>query len=116
MLDLAGEKADGVILWMCSPAYIRDHVVPAVRAGREKAGKTMDGFEIVAAIPLCLTTDRAAGRAVFRQTVERYANPALYYRKRIDASGFAADLEAVEISAELIDELSRLGRGGQGRE
>ncbi|HWW52006.1 MAG TPA: LLM class flavin-dependent oxidoreductase, partial [Verrucomicrobiae bacterium] len=72
MLELAGEKADGVILWMCSPAYIRDHVVPAVTAGRQKAGKSMDGFEIVAAIPVCLTTDRGAGQAVFRQTVERY--------------------------------------------
>ena len=44
MLELAGEMADGVVLWMCSPAYIRDHVVPAVRAGREKAGKTLDRF------------------------------------------------------------------------
>ena len=46
-------------------------------AGRQKAGKSMDGFEIFAAIPVCLTTDRTAGQAVFRQTVERYANPAL---------------------------------------
>ena len=109
MLDLAGEKADGVILWMCSPAYIRDHVVPAVKAGRQKAGKTMDGFEIVAAIPVCLTTDRVAGQAVFRQTVERYANPALYYRKMMDASGFSAELEAGEISEAMLDELSGIG-------
>src|ERR1700680_521436 len=98
MLELAGEKADGVVLWMCSPAYIRDHVVPAVTAGRHKAGKELDGFEIVAAIPVCLTTDRAAGQDVFRQTVERYANPALYYRKMMDASGFADQLAAGEIS------------------
>src|SRR5258708_12150626 len=109
--DLGGGKADGVILWMCSPAYIRDHVVPAVKAGRQKAGKTMDGFEIVAAIPVCLTTDRAAGRAVFRQTVERYANPALYYRKMMDASGFAAELEAGAISDAMLAELS--GISGQ---
>src|SRR6202140_155175 len=96
MLELAGEQADGVVLWMCSPAYVRDHVVPAVTAGRQKAGKTMDGFESFAAIPVCLTTDRTAGQAVFRQTVERYANPALYYRKMMDASGFAAELEAGE--------------------
>ena len=109
MLELAGEKADGVVLWMCSPAYIRDHVVPAVTAGRQKAGKTMDGFEIFAAIPVCLTTDRAAGQAVFRQTVERYANPALYYRKMMDASGFKAELEAGEVSEGMLDELSGIG-------
>src|SRR5712691_17723 len=66
MLELAGELADGIVLYMCTPAYVRDHIVPAVRAGREKAGKTLDGFEIVAAVPVCLTTDRAAGHDVFR--------------------------------------------------
>jgi alkanesulfonate monooxygenase SsuD/methylene tetrahydromethanopterin reductase-like flavin-dependent oxidoreductase (luciferase family) len=116
MLELAGEKADGVILWMCSPAYIRDHVVPAVTAGRQKAGKSMDGFEIVAAIPVCLTTDRGAGQAVFRQTVERYSNPALYYRKMMDASGFAAELEAGEISGAMLDELSGIGEAEQVRD
>src|SRR5260370_38803041 len=95
---------------------MREHVVPGVRAGREKAGKTMDGFEIVAAMPLCLTSDRAAGRAVFRQTVERYATPALYYRKMMDASGFAADLEAGEISDGMLDELSGIGGEEQVRE
>ena len=109
MLALAGEKADGVVLWMCSPAYIRDHVVPAVTAGRLKAGKPLDGFEIVAAIPVCLTTDRAAGQDVFRQTVERYANPSLYYRKMMDASGFAAELAAGEFSEAMLDELSGIG-------
>ncbi|HXJ49268.1 MAG TPA: LLM class flavin-dependent oxidoreductase [Candidatus Acidoferrum sp.] len=115
MLDLAGEKADGVVLWMCSPAYIRDHVVPAVTAGRQKAGKSLDGFEIVAAIPVSLTTDRAAGQAVFRQTVERYANPALYYRKMMDASGFASELEAGEMSEAMLDELSGIGDAEQVR-
>ena len=115
MLDLAGEKADGIVLWMCSPAYIRDHVIPAVTAGRRKAGKELEGFEIVAAIPVCLTTDRAAGQEVFRQTVERYANPALYYRKMMDASGFAAELAAGEISEAMLDELSGIGGDEQVR-
>ena len=64
MLELAGEQADGVVLWMCSPAYIRDHVVPAVTAARTKVGKSMDGFEILAAVPVCLTTDRTCRRSV----------------------------------------------------
>jgi F420-dependent oxidoreductase-like protein len=115
MLDLAGEKADGIVLWMCSPAYIRDQVVPAVTAGRRKAGKDLEGFEIVAAIPVCLTTDRAAGQAVFRQTVERYANLP-YYRKMMDASGFASELAAGEVSEAMLDELSGIGDAEQVRE
>jgi alkanesulfonate monooxygenase SsuD/methylene tetrahydromethanopterin reductase-like flavin-dependent oxidoreductase (luciferase family) len=115
MLDLAGEHADGVVLWMCSPGYIRDHVVPAVTAGRQKAGKTLEGFEIVAPVPVCLTTDRAGAQAVFRNTVERYANLP-YYRKMMDASGFAAELASGDISAEMLDEYAGIGDENQVRD
>ena len=108
MLDLAGEKADGIVLWMCSPAYVRDQVIPAVTAGRSKAGKTLEGFEIVAAVPVCLTSDRAGGQAAFRQTVERYAGLP-YYRKMMDASGFAAELAAGDVSEAMIDQLAGIG-------
>ncbi len=108
MLDLAGELADGVVLWMCSPAYIRDHVVPAIRAGREKAGKPLEGFEIVSPVPLCLTSDRKAALDVFRQTVMRYASLP-YYRKMMDASGFKAELDAGEVPEAMIDQLAGIG-------
>ena len=115
MLDLAGQMADGIVLYMCSPAYIRDHVVPAVTAGRQKAGKPLEGFEIVAAVPVCLTSDRAGGQAVFRQTVERYASLP-YYRKMMDASGFKAELEAGEVSESMLDELAGIGDEKQVRD
>jgi F420-dependent oxidoreductase-like protein len=108
MLELAGEIADGVVLWMCSPRYIREMVIPHVTAGRQKAGKTMDGFEVVAAISACLTSDRAAGLAVFRQTVERYANLP-FYRRALDAGGFAEDLAAGDVTDAILDDLGGVG-------
>jgi alkanesulfonate monooxygenase SsuD/methylene tetrahydromethanopterin reductase-like flavin-dependent oxidoreductase (luciferase family) len=57
MLRLAGEIADGVVLWLCNPNYIRDVVVPTVREGREKAGRDAEGFDIVAAVPSAVTDD-----------------------------------------------------------
>ncbi len=108
MLELAGEVSDGVVLWMCSPDYIRDSVVPHVSAGRKKAGKKMEGFEIVAAVPVCVTTDRAAGLDVFRKTVERYASLP-FYRRALDAGGFAEQLESDIISDEMLDELGGVG-------
>jgi F420-dependent oxidoreductase-like protein len=83
MLELAGEIADGVSLWMCAPDYIRDVVVPTVRKGRDKAGKSMEGFEVEAAVPMSLTTDRGAALEVFRKTAERYASLP-FYRKVLD--------------------------------
>jgi F420-dependent oxidoreductase-like protein len=108
MLELAGQLTDGVVLWMSSPAYIRDQIVPALAAARQKAGKSMDGFEVVAAVPVCLTADRAAGLEVFRSTVARYASLP-YYRKVMDASGFKAQLDAEEISEAMLDELAGIG-------
>ena len=108
MLELAGEVSDGVVLWMCSPAYISTEVIPRVAAGRQKAGKSMDGFEIVAAVPACLTSDRAAAMDVFRQTVSRYANLP-YYRKMMDASGFRDELDTERITDGMLDTLAGIG-------
>jgi len=108
MLELAGEMADGVVLYMCTPAYIRDHIVPAIAAGRTKVGKKVDGFEIVAAVPVCLTSDRKAGQDVFRETVARYANLP-YYRKMMDSEGLKSELEAGQVSEPTLDQLAGIG-------
>ena len=42
MLRLAGELADGVMLWLCCPAYIRDTVIPALREGVAASGRSFD--------------------------------------------------------------------------
>ncbi|HEV2217571.1 MAG TPA: LLM class flavin-dependent oxidoreductase [Candidatus Dormibacteraeota bacterium] len=112
MLELAGELADGVVLWMCGPSYIRDVVVPRVRAGREKAGKSLEGFEVVAAVQTSLSTNPDGARGVFRQVVERYSNLP-FYRKVMDASGYAEELAAGKVSDAMIDDLSALGDEAQ---
>ena len=57
-----GEIADGVVLWLCNPHYIRDVVVPAVSEGREKAGPPLEGFDIVAAVPSAITSEPEEAR------------------------------------------------------
>ena len=95
MLRLAGEVADGVLLWLCNPHYIRDVVVPCVRAGRERAGKTLEGFDIVAAVPGALTDDpQAAWGTMRRELLPYFALP--FYRAMLERSGFGADIEAYD--------------------
>jgi F420-dependent oxidoreductase-like protein len=108
MLDLAGEMTDGVILWMCAPNYIREHVVPIVKAARERVGKSLDGFEIVAHVPVCLTSDRAAALDVFRPVVSRYANLP-YYRKVLDVAGYKEQLDAGNITEGMLDDFAGIG-------
>ena len=91
MLRLAGEIADGVVLWLCNPHYIRDVVVPAVTAGREKAGKPLEGFDIVAAVPSAVTNEPDEARARLRtELIPYFSLP--FYRAMIEASGFENDV------------------------
>jgi F420-dependent oxidoreductase-like protein len=91
MLRLAGEIADGAMLWLCNPSYIRDVVVPEVRAGRERAGQSLDGFDVVAAVPSAVTDDKASAYETMRNDLITYWSLP-FYRAMIERSGFGDDI------------------------
>lgn len=95
MLELAGELADGVVLWLCAPHYIREVACPALARGRAKAGRGLEGFEIVAAVPAAVTGDVPGVTATFREELVRYLSLP-YYRAMLRASGFAEALAAFD--------------------
>jgi F420-dependent oxidoreductase-like protein len=91
MLRLAGEIADGVLLWLCDPPYVRDVVVPEVTKGRERAGREIDGFDIVPAVPAAVTSDRAATLDRVRGDLVTYLSLP-FYRSMLERSGFEAEI------------------------
>lgn len=94
-LRFAGEAADGVILWACLPSYIRDVVVPNVRAGEQAAGRAPGSCEIVAAVPAGLATDEQAARDSFRKDFFVYMTLP-FYRRAIDGAGYGEELAAFD--------------------
>ena len=52
MLALAGERADGTVLWMADERAIAGHVVPRITKAAEAAGRPAP--RVVAGIPVCL--------------------------------------------------------------
>jgi F420-dependent oxidoreductase-like protein len=52
MLKLAGERADGTVLWMADEKAVGEHVVPRITAAAEAAGRPAP--RIVAGVPVCL--------------------------------------------------------------
>lgn len=98
MLRLAGEIADGVVLWLCTPPYIRDVVIPALREGRERAGKSLDGFDVVAAVPAAAVEDPAQAHASMRRELIPYLGLP-FYRAMLERSGFAEELAAFDAAA-----------------
>lgn len=98
MLRLAGEVADGVLLWLCCPDYIRDVVVPEVTRGRERAGHTPKGFDIVPAVPSAIVEDPASAHATMRRDLLPYFSLP-FYRAMLERSGFDAEIAAFDAAA-----------------
>lgn len=120
MLRLAGEIADGAMLWLCTPTYIRDVVVPELRIGRERSGRSLDGFEIVPAVPAALAEDPETAREALRNDLIPYFGLP-FYRAMLERSGFGEEIAAYDaaagepeamraaISARFIEELAAIG-------
>jgi alkanesulfonate monooxygenase SsuD/methylene tetrahydromethanopterin reductase-like flavin-dependent oxidoreductase (luciferase family) len=111
MLRLSGEIADGVVLWLCNPNYIRDVVIPTVREGRAKAGRDLNGFDIVAAVPSAVTDDPAAAREQLRGEVTPYFNLP-YYRAMLERSGLDPDAGPTD---DFLDLLGAIGSPDKAR-
>ena len=105
MLRLAGELGDGVVLWLCNPDYIREVVIPEVTTGRERAGKTLEGFDVVAAVPAAVTDAPATAREQLRESLVTYFHLP-FYQAMIERSGFPTDAGAPD---EFLDLLAGIG-------
>jgi hypothetical protein len=95
-------------------------VIPEVTAGRERAGLTLAGFDVVPAVLAALTDDRDGAYAAMRHELITYFGLP-FYRTMIERSGFGAEIGAYDraagdldamagaISTEFLDELTALG-------
>src|SRR4051794_9191304 len=102
MLRAVGEVCDGVLLWLCNPNYIRDVVVPEVTTGRERAGKSLEGFDIVPAVPSAVTDDPSVPWGAMRKDLLPYFSLP-FYRAMIERSGFEGDLAGFDEAAQTGD-------------
>jgi len=99
MTRLAGELADGVLGYCYSLEYLRDVVVPNLRAGAERAGRTLDGFDVACGFPTIVGDaglEQIRGQALMFATA-RSSSPE--YEKSFAAAGFGG--EVAEIFARL---------------
>lgn len=61
MLQIAGELADGTVLWMADERAIGDHIAPKITKAAADAGRPAP--RIVAGIPVCLCAPAQVGEA-----------------------------------------------------
>ena len=86
MLGLAGECADGTVLWMTGPATVRDYIVPSMGRAAAEAGRPSP--RVVCTLPVCVTDDPAQARAHADKAMAIYGQlPS--YRAMLDKEGAA---------------------------
>ncbi len=94
MTRLVGQISDGVFINMATPATIRA-IAERVRAGAVEAGRDPKSLEIIAKVRVSLNADRAIARSKLRQVLTFY-NIADHYKDMLKASGFEAEVTAIE--------------------
>ncbi len=55
MLELAGQRAEGTVLWMADERAVESHVVPTITRAAAAAGRPAP--RVIAEVPVCLCTD-----------------------------------------------------------
>jgi len=111
MLQLAGERTAGTILWMTGQATTRDYIVPTINKAARSAGRPLP--RVVCILPVCVTDDPDAARARAAKVFEIYGQlPS--YRAMLDREGAQgpADVAIVGSEDEVAAQISALADGG----
>jgi len=111
MLAVTGALADGTITWCTGPLTLRDHIVPTLNAATDAAGR--DRARVVAALPVCVTEDRAAARERAASVFAIYGQlPS--YRAMLDREGAngPADIAVIGSEDEVMNRIAGLAEIG----
>jgi F420-dependent oxidoreductase-like protein len=97
LLRVAGELADGTVLWMAPAKAIESHVAPKIRAAAAAAGRPAP--RIVAGLPVAVHDDEAEARSAATASSAMYAGMANYERI-LDLGGAATPADAAIVGSE----------------
>jgi 5,10-methylenetetrahydromethanopterin reductase len=99
MLRLSGRRTAGTITWMTGPKTLKEHIGPTMRAAAAEAGRPAGAVSVAAALPIAVTDDVAAARAVAAEQFAMYGHlPS--YRAMLDREGYAGPEDAALIGDE----------------
>jgi F420-dependent oxidoreductase-like protein len=111
MLDLAGRRTDGTILWLVGRRTIAEHIAP--RINEAAAAVDRPAPRIVCSLPVCVTDDEAGARALIGQILAGY-NDLPSYRAMLDREGAGGpgDVAIVGNEESVRDQLDALAVAG----
>ncbi len=99
VLRVAGRRTAGTVTWMTGPKTLKEHIGPTLRAAAAEAGRPEGAVNVAAALPVSVTDDVDAARAVAAQQFAMYGYlPS--YRAMLDREGYAGPEDAALIGDE----------------
>ena len=99
MLRVTGRKAAGTVTWMTGPKTLGEHIGPTLRAAAAEVGRPDGSVKVVAALPVAVTDDAGAARAVAAKQFAMYGYlPS--YRAMLDREGFSGPEDAALVGDE----------------
>lgn len=97
---LAAEIADGWLPMMFSPEHISD-VLPLLQEGADRAGRTLEGFDIAPTVSVFITDDLVAARDAMRPFIALYvggmgSRKQNFYNQLVGRYGFEVEARKVQ--------------------
>jgi F420-dependent oxidoreductase-like protein len=111
MLEIAGSRADGTVLWMTGPKTIAAHISPTIRAAAEKAGRSAP--RVVCSLPIAVTSDVSGARERLNEDYAVYGTlPS--YAAMIEREGASspADVSLLGSKEQVLEQLHGLAEAG----
>jgi probable F420-dependent oxidoreductase len=106
MLALAGEIADGVLLYLRPIQSIPD-AINEIRKGVEKAGRQVSDLDVAALLPTAVSANRRDARDEVAKAIAYYVGGmGTYYRQLVSESGFESEAVMIRSAWELGDRIS----------
>jgi F420-dependent oxidoreductase-like protein len=107
MLRVTAAMADGTLTWCTGPATLSSHTIPTINRAAEEFGRPAP--RVIAALPVCVTSDKAAAAERAAKVFAVYGTlPS--YRAMLDKEGAAgpADIAIMGSIAEVQDRVGAL--------
>jgi len=112
MLRFAGGRLSGTTLGQCGPRTISSYILPHLRAGAERAGRTGTP-RIMALVRICVTDDFAGAKALAREISAQYqSNPSYANATKHEGLDDASDLHLIGSWQQVLDGLAAYAEAG----
>lgn len=86
MIRLAVRYCDGIVLWLCSPRFVRERITPVIEQACAEFGRDPKEFRVIALLPTYAGKHADVARDEFAQTVKAY-RLIPFYRFVLEAYG-----------------------------